>query len=296
MENLENNQFKSTESKLKKEHANPNYPIDMKLLTSSPITIQKLIRNINIHRQFISPNRSISWVTNTPTMETLVKRVQDKYMKDKVGDIHELETKIDLVSTIQKIQGTFINKTPIKQTFLTQQYEETWTNAATFSSGTKEKQGFEATFKPPWDDIVGGKYSITISQENKSGGATTTKETQLFWRQTINVEPNSQKETKLVLKKGISFNKGMISYEVNLNDTIGGTYFWSGGEWGANDFTIKEILEFLHYMGYGKLIRNTTKRFSVIKTDNPLNPTWATLNVPFDWQSQTETMSELSEM
>lgn len=266
-------------------YGNPVLNTNLKAKSASwyaPDSIENLIKNVN------SNAGDVTWVPVqgiVPTMQKLVQNVYDTYFNDQTGSLYSLKMTPKDEKVVQTFKNDYTNNTPNEQTYYTQSYSETITNTHTFSWKLTEEVSAKASFKVP---LVGDtEFSVKVGSEQQTTDSTTTSQTLTNPSQPFKVSPKSLGTALYVIKQGTYHNEGLVRFKVNLDDNIGGSYYWGHtGEWWQAGSTIRELISILNKNGYANQIKNTSTKFSVLSTDNPNNPTTASLNIPVSWDSQ----------
>ncbi len=262
----------------------PNSTINTKVsngIVYAPDTMENLIKDID-------NTYNVDWVNNieAPTMQKLVQNVYDKYINYHTGSLYSQKMIAIDEKVVQTFSNTYTNNSTKAQTFYTQSYSETITNQHSFSWKMTEKLATKASFTVPF--VGGTDFTAEVSSEQQTSNTITETQTLTNPSQPFIVSPNSLGTALYVIKQGSYHNEGMIRFNIsNLNDRITGSYYWGWtGEWWETGMTFKDLILLLAKNGFADQIKNTSTNFSIISTDNPSNPTSATLNLPVTWNSQ----------
>lgn len=241
-----------------------------------PTSIQAIQEGIE--KQFESQQGPQKW---SGSMTEKVQLVYDRMYGGKLAPLTIL-TMDPMDETIDRsFQDVYTNNTPNKQTFQTHSYSQEITNTSTFNVQLRESvsASFSASF------IFG---STTIKADLSSTQAWTNTQSVLEIvsapSQPFVVDPYSRGIASYVIKTGtynvttaahISFPLNTLMFARSIVGSAAGVLY-----------SLKEIISFLNDAGYGNMIRNDSKEFSIITTDNPNNPTSVSLNFPIDYISK----------
>lgn len=249
----------------------------------TPDTIENIIKTINYS------HGDVEWVPVdgvVPTMEQLVQKTYDKFINFHTGSLYSQKMIPIDEKIVETFQNTYTNNASSPQTFYTQSYSQTITNTYSFVWKMTEKISAKASFNVPF--VGGTDFTAEISSDQQTTNTVTEAQTLTNPSQPFIVKPKSVGTALYIIKQGTYHNEGLIRFNVNnLNDKITGSYYWgSTGEWWEASMSIKDLILLLSKNGFAEQIKNTSTNFSIISTDNPNNPTSATLNLPVSWNSQ----------
>lgn len=261
-------------------HTNSTAKITANTKVYAPDTVENIIKSIN-------NTYNVQWVKNNaaPKMENLVANVYNKYVNHHKGSLYSQKT----IATNEKIVATFsnsyTNNSPRQQRFYTQSYSETITNQYSFSWKMAEKVAAKASFTVPF--VGGVELTAEISSEQQTTTSITQAQTLTNPSQPFIVGPKSLGTVLYIIKQGTYHNEGTIRFNISLDDKITGNYYWGPtGEWWETSMSIRNLILLLSENGFADQIKNTSTNFSVISTNDPNNPSSATLNLPVTWDSE----------
>lgn len=223
------------------------------------------------------------------TMTDAVNSVYTEYMYKKTAFIYALSDSTRPIPNTKTISEAFSN--------LFEQEEEKQTikrsQNITKTDNTSWKKEKNATLKLSFTVPFLGTLELSDErgEESEGGTSTETSKTFTYWTQKIKVPPKSNSVVTSAIDYGKEKIYGMSRFVINLNGKIKTRpYIKSNGTVGRWGFTIRNMLAVLCQMGYKEWLSQDYKKFSVITTDNPVSPTWVTLNIPLSWENMPGTI------
>ncbi|MDQ7983057.1 MAG: ETX/MTX2 family pore-forming toxin [Spiroplasma sp.] len=204
------------------------------------------------------------------------------FFNNKTGILKALTSELLYSQEIESYHNTYKNNSPNEQTFSTQSFSKTISNSTSFSFKMNQEIELKTSVKIPF--ISESELNIKLGFEQQWNDTKTDSITRTIPSQQVKVNPHSETTVRYLVKETKYHVKGMASYTVNLNDRIYFLPLIKNGQKFLPSFTIKQIISKLEVDGFGDKIKNTSKEFSVIKTDNPNNPSQVTLNLPVEWE------------
>lgn len=250
----------------------------------APNSMENLINDID------NAVGDVNWVSRNDYDTSMEKHVQeqyDKFISNNEGIVTSVMVPVKVDSTIVYVGANkFTNNTSLVQTFLTLAYSLDINNLQSFTSYLPEKNAVvDTSFKVPFINDL--QFNAKLTSTSKWTGTQITEETLANKSQSIEVPPKSKVMVDILFKQETYHNKGLISFKVDLDDTISSLYYFDDNHnWATTNFTMKEIIEILVQHGYGEQIKNTSSEYSIISTDDPVNPSEVNLNLPVSWETQ----------